>query len=87
MIIFPVAAYAAAANRKNSIEMPKPLEPIFETDEEAKKSIIAEFGNNEYLITESERKCHELHIAWIKDNKMWNAFYQRKITGYRGENL
>ena len=85
MIHIPIAAYCAAAqqNKKRRSSIPKFLMPIFETIDEARKSLIAEKGNHEFAIKESPVAIDLFVVCWVEDNNLYQYQYRKKITSYR----
>ena len=82
MIYPPIAAWSAARN-KNSKSIPRIPMPIFETVDEARKSLIIEKGNHEYRIKESYVNIDLFDVCWVCDNELYQYTYTKKITGYK----
>lgn len=84
MIRSVIHAYAAASrNKRNTIT--KQAMPIFETVEEARKSLILEEGNHAYSIKESPVAINLFEVCWVQDNVLYFYSYKKKITGWRND--
>jgi len=82
MIPSVVHVYGSAAKHRSDKSIPKQIMPIFETVEEARKSLILEKGNHEYRIKESVAYIDVFDVCWIEDNELYQYSYKKKITGY-----
>ena len=82
MTLNVIPAYVAGSKNKKEKVPYQPI-PIFETVEEARKSLILEKGNHEYSIKESYVAVNLFRVCWVQDNEVYVYEYEKKITGWR----
>ena len=79
-----VHVYGSAHIHRNDKKSHKPLIPVFETIDEARKSLILEKGKHEYRIIESPVSIDLFDVCWVSNNELYQYTYKKKITGYEG---
>lgn len=86
MVFPPIAAWLAARNQRDKMpvsNIPHVTMPIFETVEEARKSLSIEKGNHEFRIKESPIAVNLFDVCWVEDNELYHYTYDKKVTGYK----
>ena len=82
-MIYPPLAAWAASHKGPGEHLPSAQTPIYESMDEARKSLINEKGFHEYWIREHDRELYSFRVYYIQDNQLVGFDYPRKIVGFR----